>query len=410
MKILTKSLTKFSANSRSVISVPKEKISHGIIFANTVPLSISNSDEVTHEEFFSYHGWELLGGKMVYLSDSRADCKCGVIIPKISSERMTVAWRNDLQILGIDKKVYNLNGTHDNIVSLKVSLPFWLYLHLIFTCKLFMNAGLKVQFLLLLIGKTGSLKTTICETFAEPFNEGSMLRFESTSHALELYREECIDQTMVVDDIFKKKASKALINEWVLQSRSINIQQYNENFILWHRIIVDLMLRNQTAATVAEPWQQFLIIMQQAIATSTILIAVSKEEFEQNGGRYTGFQKTDKVISTVRYLLTDSGRELDSDSTTIFKELLNHGVSKGYEKKDGNGGTRKRYLKRVKLNGHLVEMFVLSKDAMEKAIEKFLEEELRQCFTARINGTTCVIWREFLSIGSLSATATKKIR
>ena len=404
-----------------------------------------------------------------------------------------------------------------------MSLPFWLYLHISFACKLFIDAGLKVQFLLLLIGKTGSLKTTICETFAEPFNEGSMLRFESTSRALEIYREECIDMTMVVDDIFKKKASNmskfedilrvfgegigraksagkdfkeiirtkvqggcivtaehdldsqqssalryvsvpiesesidadalgafqtdktyarlegrptivqeifagwvaylesnyeqivnflltfqpppltlkfkrhqqiyrvlcaiaALINEWGLQSRSINIQQYNDNYILWHRVIVDLMLRNQTAATVAEPWQQFLVTLQQAIATSTALIAVNKDEFEQNGGKYVGFQRLDKdgaeyvlspdkVVATARHLLADSGRELVSDSTTIFKELLNHGISKGYENKDGNGGTRKRYLKRVKLNDHLVEMLVLSKDAMERAIEKFLEEE-----------------------------------
>lgn len=475
------------------------------------------------EEFFSYHGRELVDGKMCYLSDSRADCKCGITIPKISLERMAVAWKNDLQILNIGKKVYNHDGTLDEVESLKVSLPFWLYLHLSFACKLFIDAGLKIQFLLLLIGKTGSLKTTICETFADPFNEGSMLRFESTSRALELYREECIDQTMVVDDIFKKKASNmskfedilrafgegigraksagkdfkdiirtkvqggcivtaehdldsqqssalryvsvpiesesidtetlsifqadktyarlggrptivqeifagwisylesnyeqivnflidfqppsltlkfkrhhqiyrvlcavaALINEWGLQSRTITIQQYNDNYILWHSVIVDLMLRNQSAAIVAEPWQQFLIILQQAIATSTILIAVSKEEFEQNGGRYAGFQKADKdgveyvlspdkVVATVRHLIMDSGRELVSDSTTIFKELLAYGISKGYENKDGNGGTRKRYLKRVKLNGHLVEMLVLSKDAMERAIEKFLEEE-----------------------------------
>ncbi len=83
----------------------------------------------------------------------------------------------------------------------------------------------------------------------------------------------------------------------------------------------------------------------------------------------------DKVISNARHLLADSGRELVSDSTTIFKELLNHGISKGYENKDGNGGTRKRYLKRVKLNDHLVEMLVISKEAMERTIEKFLEEE-----------------------------------
>ena len=155
---------------------------------------------------------------MVYLSDSRADCKCGVCVPKVSPERMPIAWQNDLKILAIGKKVYNPDGTLDEIASLRVCLPFWLYLHVGFACKLFIDMGIKVQFLLLLIGKTGSLKNTIYETFAEPFNEGSMLRFESTSRALEIYREECIDMTMVVDDIFKKKASNMSKFEDILRA------------------------------------------------------------------------------------------------------------------------------------------------------------------------------------------------
>ena len=64
-------------------------------------------------------------------------------------------------------------------------------------------------------------------------------------------------------------AVAALVNEWGLHYRIITVQQYNENFVLWHFVIVDLMLRNQTATTVAEPWQQFFIILQQAIATGS---------------------------------------------------------------------------------------------------------------------------------------------
>ena len=108
---------------------------------------------------FTYSGWEIVDGKPVYLSDSRSDCKCGITIPKILPEEISTIWQEDLKII------------------------------------------------LLLIGKTGSLKTSTCETFAEPFNEGAMLRFESTAVALENYREECIDQIMIVDDIFKKDSA-----------------------------------------------------------------------------------------------------------------------------------------------------------------------------------------------------------
>ena len=62
-----------------------------------------------------------------------------------------------------------------------------------------------VQFLLLIVGESGSLKTSICKTFAEPFNMGGMLRLESTPRALELYREESMDMTMLADDIFNKR-------------------------------------------------------------------------------------------------------------------------------------------------------------------------------------------------------------
>lgn len=144
-----------------------------------------------------------MDGKPVYFSDSRGDCKCGVTVPKIFSEEHQMLCQEDLNIVSVQKKIYNPGCTLNDINSLNVILPFWLYLHLSYACKLFLDAGLKVQFILLLIGKTGSLKTSTCETFAEPFNEGAMLRFESTAIALENYREECIDQIMIVDDIKK---------------------------------------------------------------------------------------------------------------------------------------------------------------------------------------------------------------
>lgn len=150
--------------------------------------------------FYSYHGWECVDGKMVYLSDSRSDCRCGIYVPK--NPNIQRLWAYDLDILKIAKACSDPNATP--FEKYKVSLPFWLYLHLSFACKLFFDAGIEVQFLLALIGKTGSLKTTICKTFAEPFNVGGILRFESTGRALELYRESCMDMTMIVDDIFKK--------------------------------------------------------------------------------------------------------------------------------------------------------------------------------------------------------------
>ena len=145
------------------------------------------------------------------------------------------------------------------------------------------------------------------------------------------------------------------------------------------------MIRNQIAATVAEPYHQFLITLQQAIATGSAQIAINKDEFEKNGSHYIGFHRVDKgdseyvlapdkVFSLVKHQLIDSGKDLVSDATPIFKELFEHRISKGYDNKDGKGGVRKRYLKRVKLNGHQPEVLVISVAAMEKTISDFLKE------------------------------------
>lgn len=80
-------------------------------------------------------------------------------------------------------------------------------------------------------------------------------------------------------------------------------------------------------------------------------------------------------MTLVRRQLLDSGQELIAESTAIFKELREHGISKGYDnQQDGKGNVRKRYLKRIKINGHLIEMLVISVVAMKNAIEDYLKE------------------------------------
>lgn len=476
---------------------------------------------------FTYSGWETVNGKNVYLSDntSRADyeCKCGISIPVVPTDKMAQVWLNDLHILDVGKKIYDCDGQLNHYASWKIILPFWLYLHIGFACKLFADAGLEVQFIMILVGKTGSLKTTLCKTFAEIFNPASMLRFESTSVALENYMEQCQDQIMVVDDLFKedplmkkkfevltrvfgdgigrakatgkdykeniqakvrggcivtaehspnaqqsstlryvvneigkdaidtatltefqndKKIAKIehrankiqeifggwieflenhygelvrwltayqpplihlkfkrhqqihkvfcavamMILQWGLESGAINAVQVQVYWEIWQKIIEELILKNQNDVRTLEPYQQFLITLQQAIATGTVLVAHTKEEFEKDGNRYVGFSRPDKgdieyvlnpdkTLSFVRKHLLDIGKDLVSDSVTIWKELFERGISKGYINRDGNGGTRNRYFKRIKLHDNQAEMLVISKMVFEKAIEKLFTED-----------------------------------
>ena len=166
-----------------------------------------------YREIYLYHGWEQVDYKMVYLStDPEFDStqkgkddktKYKVHLPDLSSMNICDIWQ-------IGQKILSIGGNGKN--ALRAILPIFLYLHLGFAAKLYEDAGQPIQFILMITGPSGSLKTAICKAIAEPFNPDGMLNFQSTDRAIELYRKQSIDMTMIVDDIFsiydKATASK----------------------------------------------------------------------------------------------------------------------------------------------------------------------------------------------------------
>ena len=459
---------------------------------------------------------------MVYLSSSRLDCDCKCYIPEIPYNNTTI-WRNGLSIINIGNAVASSDENVDYISSLHVSLPFFLYLHIGFASKLFEDANMDVQFILMIVGKSGSLKTSICKTFAEPFNLGGMLRLESTSRALELYREECIDMTMLADDIFNQRkdflksfeeilrafgdtigraksggmefnsirrskvrggciitsehdldtqqsstlryitlsidsdsirtdvlkyfqddqklanqrnypsivqsyfaawidflekyyyrivgwlisfnppyfslkfkrqfqsykvfcAIAYLILKWGLEIGAINQDQFDTHYETWISVIQRLMLINQDMAIGLESWQQFLLTLQESIATGELCLAGNKKEFDNGKGQFFGYYRTEndekqlvlnpgKVFDFVKTKIRKDKNSFVSEATPIFRDLFNQKISYGYRNQNNKNATRNRYFKRIKVNGHLIEMLVISINSMENAIQKILREE-----------------------------------
>lgn len=153
-------------------------------------------------DIYHYSGWECIDGSMEYLSAAKPYCQCDCNVSCVPAKDIQSAWKGGQDILDIGKKVYDAEGKVDFRKSYGIIIPLFLYLHMGFASKLFEDSGQAVQFILVIAGKSGSLKTSTVKALAEPFNEDGMLRFESTPRALELYRESCIDQTMIVDDIY----------------------------------------------------------------------------------------------------------------------------------------------------------------------------------------------------------------
>lgn len=118
--------------------------------------------------------------------------------------------------------------------------------------------------------------------------------------------------------------------------------------------------------------------MQRGIADGNILLASNKEEYERNGKKYIGYNNNDysqyilspqKIVDFVELKLRKAGKNFNK--TQILKKLYEEGISKGYVHKDERGSERTRYLQRIKLNDHLVEMLRIEKNAMEQSIAKF---------------------------------------
>lgn len=473
------------------------------------------------KNFYYYHGFEVIEGKLEYLSATHDDCQCEYSIPKIAESEMHDVCKTGLHILDIGKKIIGENGEIDFYSSNKISLPFWLYLHFGFSIKLFQDAGIGNELLLILQGEKESLKTSMAEALALPFNPDCILRFESTPAFIEKICELSVDMNMVCDDIFKitkdfkdkfefidrtfgdgigrgktinqgkevvktkvrggcivtsehilnHQASstvrclhlfleKTSIDEKVLkefQNDNSNARRFEKlsklqkyfaawiqrvayiynnklqeitNFkndeaekianlsskrykrilkiflilvdqiIDWYeevgvispdfktnlksnciKIIVDVMRQNDELVNELEPWQQFLTTLQRTIADGNIIIASNKAKYEDNGKSYIGYDSDDhsqyiispsKIMHFVESKLRKVGKTFNK--TQILKKLYEEGISKGYIHKDERGGERTRYLQRIQLNGHLVEMLRIDKNAMENSIKKFKED------------------------------------
>lgn len=86
------------------------------------------------------------------------------------------------------------------IGSQKIMLPLMLQMHLGFTLKLFENAGYNEQFILTVIGESGSKKTSLAREMFCLFGE-SIINFQSTERAIELELMNRQDATLILDDL-----------------------------------------------------------------------------------------------------------------------------------------------------------------------------------------------------------------
>ena len=87
-----------------------------------------------------------------------------------------------------------------DIGSDEVMIPLILHAHLGYTLKLFETAGYQEQYILALIGESGSKKTSLARVLFELF-DGGFINFTSTDRAIELEMMNRQDSTLILDDL-----------------------------------------------------------------------------------------------------------------------------------------------------------------------------------------------------------------
>ena len=86
----------------------------------------------------------------------------------------------------------------------KIMLPLLIHAHLGYTLKLFKAAGYDEQYILIMIGNTGSKKTTLARVMFNLFDRG-LTNFTYTDRAIELSMMSRQDSSLVFDDLSKGK-------------------------------------------------------------------------------------------------------------------------------------------------------------------------------------------------------------
>jgi hypothetical protein len=152
---------------------------------------------IVHSTIYEHAGWENVNGQMIYLSGRLSNCQSERYVWEVNPRDIPAIYRHGHDFLTIGN-------------NLKTILPLFLYSHIGYTAQLFEEAGYEVQFLLMVVGKTGSFKTSLCQELFQAFNIDKFLNFQSTPRAIELQRNECRDMTMLLDDIFSSRDKDAV--------------------------------------------------------------------------------------------------------------------------------------------------------------------------------------------------------
>lgn len=149
-------------------------------------------EEVPVQDFYELVGWIEKNNHLYYISGSDRNCSGTRCLAR--SQCKTEArqlWNYAQEILALG--------------PINTLLPLFLQAHIGYALPFFEKAGHQVQFILALIGPTGSKKTSLAKVLYCLFDIENVVNFTATDRGIELHAMQCRDAVAVLDDLNSAK-------------------------------------------------------------------------------------------------------------------------------------------------------------------------------------------------------------
>lgn len=237
---------------------------------------------LTTEKIFSFSGWYEDNGIMQYLSGLSNNCISKRILADVSQINVPEICHQTLGIL--------------NIAPVKIMLPLYLQLHLGFTMALFEKANRPAQYILALIGATGSRKTALAKFLYCNFDVENVVNFTATDRGLELAFEQCHDAVAVLDD-FSSARDKSQITKLERVLRQVGDSSGRVKSTNGGRNIERADMRFALVLTAESP----LTSLQQSSQLRNLVISIDKNSV--NNEILRQYQR-EKTIAKLNYKFT----------------------------------------------------------------------------------------------------------
>ena len=142
-------------------------------------------ETLPHEIVYKDAGWQRNCNSWHYYSGNDENC--------LSNFRLAVMEYEPVALIDWVSRLLE-------IADPQIMLPLFLHAHLGYTLKLFEDAGYNEQFILTLIGASGSKKTSLARVLFSLFGD-ALINFTSTNRGIELDLMSRQDSSMIMDDL-----------------------------------------------------------------------------------------------------------------------------------------------------------------------------------------------------------------